>query len=361
MASTTRHVLVTGGAGYIGSHTLVELLAVSQSGPIKYVPVILDNLSNSCEGNDEAARIPESVKRVGELASWDPIFHQVDLCDIDAVRQVFSKYPFHSVIHFAGLKAVGESVAKPLRYYQVNLIGAMNLMQVMDEFNVRNIIFSSSATVYGTPEKLPIPEDHPVGNCTNPYGMTKFMIEKFLMDQCKAKPDFNAVILRYFNPVGAHSSGRIGEDPRGAPNNLMPYITQVAIGRRPFLSVFGSDYDTTDGTGVRDYIHVVDLANGHVAALKLFEREKPVGCAVYNLGTGQGCSVLEMVTAMREASKVEIAYKVVDRRAGDVASVYGDPSKAAEELGFKATKTLKDMCEDSWRWQQQNPQGFNCS
>jgi UDP-glucose 4-epimerase len=275
---------------------------------------------------------------------------------MEALRNVFRKHKFHHVIHFAGLKAVGESCQKPLLYYQNNLIGTMNLLEVMKEFGVFNIVFSSSATVYGEPSYLPLDEKHPVGGCTNPYGKTKYFIEEIMSDITKAEDDWNVVLLRYFNPVGSHKSGLIGEDPQGPPNNLMPYVAQVAVGRREKLSVFGDDYKTPDGTGVRDYIHVVDLALGHVAALKKLKEN--CGCKVYNLGTGVGYSVLDMVKAFEKASGRPIPYQIVGRRAGDVASVYAATELAAEELGWKAARGLEEMCEDLWRWQSMNPKGY---
>ncbi|XP_006800753.1 UDP-glucose 4-epimerase [Neolamprologus brichardi] len=270
---------------------------------------------------------------------------------------MWSSHSFSAVIHFAGLKAVGESVEKPLLYYKVNLTAFMNLLEVMQAHRVRNLVFSSSATVYGDPQRLPIDEQHPVGGCTNPYGKTKYFIEEMVKDHCKAEKDWNAVLLRYFNPIGAHCSGQIGEDPQGIPNNLLPYVAQVAVGRRECLSVYGNDYDTIDGTGVRDYIHVVDLAKGHIAALKKLKED--CGCKVYNLGTGKGYSVLEMVKAMEKASGKEIPYKIAPRRGGDVASCYADPRVAEKELGWKARFDLERMCEDLWRWQSMNPTGFS--
>ena len=338
----TEAILITGGAGYIGSHTVLELL---KSG--KYKPVVVDNLGNSSM---------ESIKRVETLTGKKVDCYAFDMLERDKLKELFEKYTFHAVIHFAGLKAVGESVQQPLRYYRVNLDIALNLLEVMKEFRVKNLIFSSSATVYGTPSYLPIDEAHPVGNCSNPYGKTKYFIEEILQDVYKSDPTQNIVILRYFNPVGADESGEIGEDPSGIPNNLMPYISQVAVGIRPELSVFGGDYGTTDGTGVRDYIHVVDLARGHVAAL--LHLKENVGLKVYNLGTGKGVSVLQLVQAMEKASGRKIPYKVVDRRAGDVGEVYGDPAKAEKELKWKAVYGIDRCCEDTWRWQSKNPQGY---
>lgn len=333
-------ILVTGGAGYIGSHTCVELL---ENG---YEIAVLDNLDNSCE---------ESLQRVKKITGKDFKFYQVDLLDYDATEKVFAENDFDAVIHFAGLKAVGESVAQPLRYYHNNITGTLNLLNIMEKHNVKKLVFSSSATVYGDPHTVPIKEDFPL-SCTNPYGQTKLTIEYILKDLCKADPEWGVVLLRYFNPVGAHKSGTIGEDPNGIPNNLMPYIAQVAIGKLECLSVFGNDYDTKDGTGVRDYIHVTDLAVGHLKALEKIKDE--TGVLIYNLGTGTGYSVLDMVAAFSKASGRDIRYKIVDRRPGDVASCYADPTKANEELGFKATHTLDEMCEDAWRWQTQNPNGY---
>ncbi|XP_078362506.1 UDP-glucose 4-epimerase-like [Oculina patagonica] len=336
-------ILVTGGAGYIGTHTVVELINAG------YDVVIIDNFVNA---------FTESIKRVEEITGKKIVYYSVNLLNKDALKEVFSKHEFYAVVHLAALKAVGESVEIPLQYYHNNVTGSINLLQCMKEHGVWNFVFSSSATVYGLPNCLPISEDHPVGSgITNPYGRSKFFIEEIIKDLCKAEKSLNAVMLRYFNPVGAHKSGRIGEDPQGIPNNLMPYILQVAVGRRPHLNVFGDDYDTPDGTGVRDYIHVVDLAVGHVVALKKFEEN--CGCKIYNLGTGRGYSVLEMVKAVEKASGKSVPYKIAPRREGDVASVYSDASFAEKELGWKATRGLDEMCEDAWRWQLQNPQGFN--
>ena len=337
-----KHVLVTGGAGYIGSHTIVEMLNQD-----KYVPVAFDNLANSCEG---------SLKMVEEITGKEVEFIKGDVLSKEDLRAVFSKHQFDSVIHFAALKAVGESTEIPVTYYKVNVGGTINLLEVMKEFNVKKFVFSSSATVYGSPVKLPIDENHPVGGCTNPYGKSKYVIEEILQDLCKAEPDWKVVILRYFNPVGAHPSGKIGENPKGIPNNLMPYISQVAVGKRPYLSVFGNDYNTRDGTGIRDYLHVVDLALGHTAALDKFDSISQ--CKIYNLGTGLGYSVLEVLHAMEKAVGKSIPHKVVDRRAGDTEEVYADPSLAQKELNWKANKNLDQMCEDAWHWQQDNPDGF---
>ncbi|KAM9369635.1 UDP-glucose 4-epimerase [Phaethornis superciliosus] len=341
-------ILVTGGAGYIGSHCVLELL---QAG---YVPVVVDNFHNAIRGADA---LPESLRRVQEIVHQPILFQELDITDVAALQELFKKHHFSAVMHFAGLKAVGESVQKPLEYYRVNLTGTIQLLETMKAHGVRNIVFSSSATVYGDPKYLPLDEKHPVGGCTNPYGKSKYFIEEMIRDLCKAERDWNAVLLRYFNPIGAHESGMIGEDPQGIPNNLMPYVAQVAVGRREFLRVFGNDYKTDDGTGVRDYIHVVDLAKGHIAALKKLKED--CGCKIYNLGTGTGYSVLQMVQAMEKASGREIRYQVTERRAGDVASCYADPALAEQELGWKAARGLDKMCEDLWRWQLQNPTGFS--
>lgn len=335
-------ILVTGGAGYIGSHTCVVLLEKG------YDVVIVDNLSNSKK---------TAVERVEELTGKQVTLYVDDVRDLDRMRAIFAAEKPDAVIHFAGLKAVGESVQLPLKYYQNNLESTLTLLQVMEEQGVKNFVFSSSATVYGDPKTLPITEDSPTGGTTNPYGTTKLMIERILMDYAKVNPDFNPVILRYFNPVGAHASGKLGEDPNGIPNNLVPFIAQTAVGKREYVHVFGNDYDTPDGTGVRDYIHVVDLAEGHVAALKLFEKPG-CGLRVYNLGTGHGISVLEMLAAFSKAAGKEIPYKIEGRRAGDIAANYADCSKAKNELGWVAEKDLHDMCADTWRWQRMNPNGF---
>ena len=336
------HVLVTGGAGYIGSHTCLELL---QSG---HRVTVIDNLVNASR---------EALRRVEDLSGQTLTFHQVDLLDRDALRRVLRQTPeVGAVIHFAGLKAVGESVQVPLRYYQNNLIGTLNLCQVMAEAGVRTLVFSSSATVYGDPASVPIREDFPL-SCTNPYGRTKLMIEDILRDLHRAEPAWRIALLRYFNPVGAHPSGRIGEDPGGIPNNLMPYIAQVAVGKLRELAVFGGDYPTPDGTGVRDYIHVVDLAIGHLRALeRLADRPGMLTC---NLGTGRGYSVLDMVRAFEAASGRAVPYRIVDRRPGDIAQCYADPALAHRELGWRATRDLKAMCADSWRWQSANPRGYD--
>ena len=333
-------ILVTGGAGYIGSHTCLELL---NNG---YEVVVVDNLSNSKE---------ESLKRVQELTGKTLTFHKVDLLDEKALDAVFTGSPVEAVIHFAGLKAVGESVTIPLNYYHNNVTGTLILCEVMSRHNVKNIVFSSSATVYGDPHTVPITEDFPL-SATNPYGRTKLMIEEILRDLHVSDREWNVALLRYFNPVGAHHSGRIGEDPNDIPNNLMPYISQVAIGKLSELSVFGNDYPTPDGTGVRDYIHVVDLAMGHLKALEKLTSNP--GTVTYNLGTGQGYSVLEMVSAFEKASGKKVPYKIVGRRPGDIASCYADPSFAKEELGWAAEKNLDEMCADAWKWQSTNPNGY---
>lgn len=336
------HILVTGGAGYIGSHTCLELLTNN------YTVTVVDDLSNSSR---------ESLRRVQELARKTLSFHQVNLLDKPALERVFveTETPFDAVIHFAGKKAVGESVEQPLMYYHNNISGTLILCEVMSAFAVKNIIFSSSATVYGDPRTVPITEEFPL-SCTNPYGRTKLMIEEILQDLHVADKDWNVSLLRYFNPVGAHKSGRIGEDPDGVPNNLVPYISQVAVGKLQQLQIFGNDYPTLDGTGVRDYIHVVDLAQGHVKALGRLLSSP--GVVIYNLGTGKGYSVLEMVSTFAEVNDREIPYAVVDRRPGDIAACYADPKKALKELGWKAKLGLREMCEDTWRWQKQNPQGY---
>ena len=334
-------VLVTGGAGYIGSHTCVELLNGG------YDVVVIDNL---CNAN------PKSLERVEELTGKKVTFYEGDVRDEALLRKIFKENEIDSVIHFAGLKAVGESVAQPWRYYDNNLNSTLVLTKVMEEAGCKKIIFSSSATVYTADNEMPLRETSHTGNCTNPYGWTKYMTEQILSGMAFADKEWSVVLLRYFNPIGAHSSGLIGEDPRGIPNNLMPYISQVAVGRRDHLSVFGNDYDTHDGTGVRDYIHVVDLAKGHVAAVNY--ADKNLGCEVFNLGTGIGYSVLDMVKAFNEANGLELPYKIVDRRPGDIATCYADPTKSAEVLGWKAEYNLQDMCRDSWNWQKNNPQGY---
>lgn len=334
-------ILVTGGSGYIGSHTVVELLETGRE------VVVIDNLSNSS---------PVALKRVEEITGKPVVFYHADIRDREALEEVFAKEKIESCIHFAGLKAVGESVEKPWEYYDNNITGTLTLVDVMRKHNIKNIIFSSSSTVYGDPDSVPVTEESPLKKCTNPYGTTKSMLEQILTDIQTADPEWNVVLLRYFNPIGAHKSGRIGENPNGIPNNLMPYITQVAVGKRERLGVFGDDYDTPDGTGVRDYIHVVDLAKGHVKALKKIEEK--AGLCIYNLGTGQGYSVLDVVKNFEEASGVKIPYEILPRRAGDIAANYADASKALRELGWKAEYTLKDMCADSWNWQKNNPDGY---
>lgn len=334
-------ILVTGGAGYIGSHTCIQLLEAGHE------IIVVDNFYNSKY---------EAVRRIQELSGKDFPFYEADVCDSEAVEKIFSENKIDAIIHFAGLKAVGESVRIPLRYYDNNLTSTLVLLKAMEKHGVKNFVFSSSATVYGNPASVPITEDFPLST-TNPYGTTKLMIEQILKDIAHADPEFNPIILRYFNPVGAHRSGRIGEDPNGIPNNLVPYITQVAIGKLDHLNVFGGDYPTPDGTGVRDYIHVEDLAAGHVAALKKFE-EPHCGLKIYNLGTGHGYSVLQIVEAFRKATGKEIPYVITDRRPGDIPECYADPAKAKAELGWEAKKTLADMAEDSWRWQKQNPNGY---
>lgn len=336
-----KNILITGGAGYIGSHTAVELL---NSG---YKVIVYDNLCNSSK---------ESLKRVEELTGKTVKFYEGDVRDAKALEDMFNKESIDAVIHCAALKAVGESVQKPLLYYQNNITGTLTLMDVMSRVNVKNIVFSSSATVYGNPETMPITEDCPKGQCTNPYGWTKSMMEQIMSDVQKADPEWNVILLRYFNPVGAHESGRIGEDPKGIPNNLMPYISQVAVGKLEKLGVFGDDYDTPDGTGVRDYIHVVDLAVGHVKAVDYLAKNP--GLDVINLGTGVGYSVLDMVKAFSKACGKDLPYEIKPRRAGDIAMCYADPAKAEKVLGWKATRGLDEMCADSWRWQSQNPNGY---
>ena len=334
-------ILVTGGAGYIGSHTCVELLNAG------YDVVVVDNLYNAS---------PKALDRVKEITGKDLTFYEADIRDREALEAIFAKENVDAVIHFAGLKAVGESVAKPLEYYENNIAGTVNLCFAMRKYNVKNIIFSSSATVYGDPAQIPITEECPKGTCTNPYGWTKWMLEQILVDLHTADPECNVILLRYFNPIGAHKSGLIGEDPKGIPNNLLPYVAQVAIGKLECLGVFGDDYDTPDGTGVRDYIHVVDLAVGHVKAIeKLKDKE---GVSVYNLGTGNGYSVLQVVHAFEKACGHPIKYQIKPRRAGDIATCYCDPQKAKKELGWEAQYNIEDMCADSWNWQKKNPNGY---
>ncbi|MCU0841774.1 MAG: UDP-glucose 4-epimerase GalE [Thiobacillaceae bacterium] len=334
-------VLVTGGAGYIGSHTCVEMLQAGME------PVVVDNLSNSKM---------EALKRVERITGKPVTFYRADIRDKAALADIFARHAVSAVVHFAGLKAVGESVAQPLRYYDNNVAGTVTLCEAMTEAGVKRIVFSSSATVYGDPPTVPIREDFPVGATTNPYGRSKFMIEEILRDLHVSDPSWRVALLRYFNPVGAHASGLIGEDPNGIPNNLMPYVAQVAVGRRPYLNVFGDDYPTPDGTGVRDYIHVVDLALGHVAALRYLDRHD--GVVTVNLGTGHGYSVLDMVKAFSAASRREVPYRIAPRRTGDIARCYADPSLAAELFGWRAERGVAAMCEDSWRWQSMNPEGY---
>ena len=333
--------LVTGGAGYIGSHTLIELINNN------FEVVVIDNLANSSR---------ESLRRVEQITGHEIPFIEADVRDQSALDDIFTTYDIDSVIHFAGLKAVGESVAKPLEYYDNNLVSTLALLEAMREHNVKQLVFSSSATVYGSPSELPLRETSTVGvGLTNPYGKTKYMIEQIIQDYCAADPTFEATILRYFNPIGAHQSGQIGEDPNGIPNNLLPYVAQVAVGKLQSVGVFGNDYDTPDGTGVRDYIHVVDLARGHVAALQHMK----AGANVYNLGTGSGTSVLEIIKAFSKACGRDLPYEIKPRRAGDIAACYADCSKAERELGWRAELSIEQACADSWRWQSQNPNGFS--
>lgn len=334
-------ILVTGGAGYIGSHTVIELLNAG------YEVIVLDNLVNSSK---------ESLKRVEEITGKKVTFYEGDIADRELLKKMFETENIDSCIHFAGLKAVGESVSKPLEYYSNNISGSLVLFDEMRNHNVKNIIFSSSATVYGDPAFVPITEECPMGEITNPYGRTKAMLEQILTDIQKADPEWNVILLRYFNPIGAHKSGKIGENPNGIPNNLMPYITQVAVGKLKCLGVFGDDYDTPDGTCIRDYIHVCDLADGHVKAVEKLKCNP--GIEIYNLGTGKGSSVLDVVKTFEKASGVKIPYEMKPRRAGDVPVNYCDATKAEKELGWKATRDLFDMCEDSWRWQKSNPNGY---
>ena len=335
-------ILVTGGAGYIGSHTTLELLNAG------YDVVVADNLCNSSE---------ESLKRVQELTGRSLTFYRADLRDGEMMDRIFSEHEIDAVIHFAGLKAVGESVVKPLEYYNNNIGGTLSLCEAMRSHGCRNIVFSSSATVYGDPAFVPITEECPAGAVTNPYGRTKAMLEQILTDLHTADPKWNVMLLRYFNPIGAHESGRIGENPRGIPNNLLPYITQVAVGRLVCLGVFGNDYDTPDGTCIRDYIHVMDLADGHVTALARLLDDEPA-VRIYNLGTGRGYSVLDVIHAFEKANDIKINYVFKDRRPGDVPVCYADPSKAGRELGWHAVRNLETMCRDSWNWQKNNPNGY---
>jgi UDP-glucose 4-epimerase len=335
-----KKILVTGGCGFIGSHTVLELLNKN------YQVTVIDNLHNSSY---------EALNRVQKITGKKVSFHQVDLLNKAALEKVFEDHPFDAVIHFAGLKAVGESVRKPLLYYSNNISGTVNLCEIMSRAGVKNIVFSSSATVYGDPSQSPIPETSPL-QAVNPYGRTKLAIEYILTDLHASDNEWNAILLRYFNPAGAHESGLIGEDPNGIPNNLMPFVTQVAVGKLPELNVFGGDYPTHDGTGVRDYIHVVDLALGHIKALE--KSDTSSGVTTYNLGTGKGSSVLDVIHSFEKANKLEIPYKIVPRRPGDAAICYADPSKAVTELDWKAERDLEKMCRDSWNWQSQNPEGY---
>ncbi len=335
-------ILLTGGAGFIATHTCVELMAAGHD------VVIVDNFVNSQ---------PEAVRRVEEIAGRSVKLYEADVCDKDAMNRIFDENTFDAVIHFAGLKAVGESVSIPLRYYRNNLDSTLTLCEVMADHGCRNLVFSSSATVYGVPDEVPLKEDMFCKGCTNPYGWTKYMIEKILSGVVTAEPEWSVVLLRYFNPIGAHESGRIGEDPTGIPNNLMPYITKVAAGQLKQLTVMGNDYDTHDGTGVRDYIHVVDLARGHVKACDYAAAHK--GCEIINLGTGVGYSVLDIVKAFNKVNDMELPYVIGPRRPGDVDACFADPRKAKELLGWEAEKNLEDMCRDAWNWQRSNPKGYN--
>ncbi|CAK8674597.1 unnamed protein product [Clavelina lepadiformis] len=343
------YVLVTGGAGYIGSHTVVELI---QDG---FTPIVIDNCVNATRC--QSGKMPESLNRVQQITGKAVTYYDFDLLDKDKLDELFKKYKFCAVMHFAGLKSVTESISKPMEYYEVNLGAIINLIECMKEQNLKKLVFSSSATVYGPPEKLPVDEQHIVGKgLTNPYGKTKFFAEEMLRDVAKADEGWNIALLRYFNPVGSHISGLIGEDPQGPPNNLMPYVSQVAIGKLPVLSVFGDDYDTPDGTGVRDFIHIVDLAQGHIAALKKLQEIN--GCMAFNLGTGKGYSVLEAVKAFEKASGRKVPYKIAPRRPGDLGNVYANTQLAEKFFQWKATKSLEEMCVDMWRWQSMNPNGY---
>lgn len=335
-------VLVTGGAGYIGSHTVVELLNLGHE------VIIIDDLSNAKK---------EVLNRINTITNKTPLFYQGQVQDEALLTSIFKKHAMDAVIHFAGYKAVGESVEKPLKYFENNLLSTIVLLRVMEQWKVNKLVFSSSATVYGTPIKMPLTEEDPIGGTTNPYGTTKFMNELIIKDYCVAHPKMTATMLRYFNPIGAHLSGLIGEDPQGIPNNLMPFVTQVAVGKRSHLNVFGNDYPTRDGTGVRDYIHVVDLALGHVASLEKMQQSS--GYVVYNLGTGKGTSVLELVHAFEAANQIKIPLQIQARRSGDIAENYADCQKSKRELNWVATRTVEDACRDSWRWQKQNPTGYD--
>lgn len=335
-------ILVTGGAGYIGSHTCVELLNVG------YDVIVVDNLYNSNQ---------KAIDRIEQITQKKVKFYKEDILSKEALKKIFSENQIDAVIHFAGLKAVGESVQKPVEYYTVNIAGTLNLIDVMRNYGCKNIIFSSSATVYGEPAQIPITESCPKGTCTNPYGWTKWMLEQILTDVHTSDPEWNVILLRYFNPIGAHESGLIGEDPKGIPNNLLPYVAQVAIGKLKCVGVFGNDYDTPDGTGVRDYIHVVDLAKGHVKALDKIKEK--AGCKVYNLGTGKGYSVLDVIHAFSKACGHDIPYEIKPRRAGDIATCYSKCDLAREELGWQAEYDLDAMCASSWKWQTMNPNGYN--
>ncbi len=336
-------ILVTGGAGYIGSHTCVELLNAG------YKVIVVDNLSNSCE---------TSLARVQEITGKELEFFKVDLLDKEALNFVFGKYDIEAVIHFAGLKAVGESCEIPLKYYQNNITGTLNLCEIMKKHEVKNLVFSSSATVYGEPKSVPVYEDFPL-SATNPYGRSKLFIEEILQDLYKSDSSWNIALLRYFNPIGSHESGKIGEDPNGIPNNLLPFVAQVAVGKRAELSVFGDDYNTKDGTGIRDYIHVVDLSIGHLKAIKKLNSNP--GIVAYNLGTGNGYSVFEIIEAYKKASQKEIPFKIIERRAGDIAISFANAEKAFNELDWKAERGIEEMCKDSWKWQSENPNGYDKS
>lgn len=344
-------ILVTGGAGYVGSHTILELLNAG------YNVIAIDNLCNSYKSHENI--MPESLIRVQELTKCKIIFYDIDIRNKNDLKMIFKKHHIDCVAHFAALKAVGESCQKPLEYYSNNVNGTCVLLEVMNELNVFKFLYSSSATVYGEPKFLPLTELHPTGNCTNPYGKSKYFTEEILKDLCNADNRWCIISLRYFNPVGAHISGKIGEDPNGEPNNLMPYISQVAIGKRPLLKIYGNDYTTKDGTGIRDYIHIIDLAEGHVKALNKMKISNLNGFIVYNLGTGCGYSVLDVIKEFELACKHEIKYEIVSRRPGDIAICYADASLAEKELGWKAKRGLKEMCEDTWRWQSLNPNGFS--